>query len=71
MSNNVYFATGDSWRLPDNTDMEALTNEIKSAMQTKKIYEHKADWGGESQTLLFNGGLLTFVAIGDPGHPSR
>lgn len=40
-------------------------------MQDKTILEHKSEWGDESQTLLFNGGLLTFVAIGTPGHFSR
>lgn len=70
-SHNIYFANGESWRLPDNTDLALLTNQIKAAMQDKTILEHKSEWDGESQTLLFNGDLLTFVAIGTPGHFSR
>ena len=71
MSKRIYFATGAAWDVPDDTDLRALVDGIKWAMEERKVLEYEVQWGPDNaQTLLINGAQMAFVAVGDPGDRS-
>jgi hypothetical protein len=72
MSKRIYFATGTAWDVPDDTDLRALVDGIKWAMEERKVLEYQVQWGPENaQTLLINGAQMAFVAVGGAGDRSR